>query len=139
MEVAKIYNYYQWYRNGIIIPGANNYQYITSSKANYYVEVTDENGCTENSDTVLVETSISNLVSKTEIKLYPNPTQNSVTIDAPLKVNVRVINMVGSLIMDVQDAKTINIENQVDGTYFFYIADENNQLISVEKITKLNR
>lgn len=140
LQVAKIYNYYQWYRNGSIISGANNYQYITSSKGTYHVEVTDENGCTENSDTVLVETnSISNLVSKTEIKLYPNPTQNSVTIDAPVKVNIRVINMVGSLIMDVQDAKTINIENQVDGTYFFYIADEHNQLISVEKITKLNR
>lgn len=140
LEVGKGYNYYQWFKDGAPVLGANNSQFNTNTKGSYYVQVTDENGCIANSDTVLVETnSINNIVTNAELKLYPNPTQNTVTIDAPIKVNVKVLNMVGSLIMTIENAKEINLANQVDGTYIFYISNEQNQLISVEKILKLNK
>jgi large repetitive protein len=137
LEVAKTYLYYQWYRNGAIVSGAKNYLYITSSTGDYFVEVTDANGCIGYSDTVHVETNgINHVIAKTAIKIYPNPTKNIVHIDAPIKVNVSVVDMVGKLIAEEKNVQSVNLENFTDGMYFFRITDENNQLISVEKITK---
>lgn len=141
LSIAKTYRYFQWYHNGAPVAGANNYVFNISLKGSYYVEVTDENGCTNVSDTVFIEKNvgISNTPARTAMKLYPNPTQNKINIDAPIKINVRVIDIVGKVVFEGNDVQTVDLENQPDGTYFFRISDENNQLISVEKITKASR
>jgi len=42
---------YQWYRNTVSLPGHTSDTLITNSSGNYYVIVTDGNGCVLNSDT----------------------------------------------------------------------------------------
>src|SRR6202008_3771632 len=37
---------YQWYFNSAIIPGATNQTYTPTANGNYYVVITDTNGCT---------------------------------------------------------------------------------------------
>lgn len=142
LQIPNSYTYYQWYKNGAIIVGANGNKFTTTTNGKYYVEVSDVNGCVINSDTVTINktNSINSIVvSKSDVKLYPNPTQNTVSISAPVIVNVRVLNMVGSMVAEVKGASVINLENQADGTYFFYISNEENQIISVEKITKMSK
>lgn len=137
-QIPSIYKYYQWYRNGTIIPGAAGYKRNITSNGKYHVEVTDENGCTTLSDTLIVNkpTSISNLVNKSDLKIYPNPTNNIVHIEAPAAIAVRVSNIFGQVVLEEKNVKTIDLTNAADGTYFLQITDENDQLISVEKITK---
>jgi hypothetical protein len=138
MKVASIYTYYQWYRNGAQIVGANNYQLNTTTPGKYFVQITDENGCLNNSDTIeiLQPNSISNVTTNGVIKIYPNPTQSIVNIDAPIAVNVVVTDLTGRIVADVKDAKSVDLENYADGTYIFRLFDQSNQLISIQKISK---
>ena len=138
MKVASIYTYYQWYRNGTQIVGANNYQLNTTTPGKYFVQITDENGCLNNSDTIeiLQPNSINNVTTNGVIKIYPNPTQSIVNIDAPIPVNVVVTDLTGRIVADVKDAKSVDLENYADGTYIFRLFDQSNQLISIQKISK---
>ena len=138
MKVPSIYVYYQWYRNGAKIIGANNFQLTSTTPGKYYVEVTDENGCLNNSDTIeiLQPSAIKNVTANGVIKIYPNPTQSIVNIEAPMAINVVVSDLTGRKVFEVKDAKSVDLENYADGTYIFRLFDQNNQLISIQKISK---
>ena len=45
---------YQWYKNGSLIPGANNMTYYASTHGEYWAEVANGFGCTNNSDSVYI-------------------------------------------------------------------------------------
>lgn len=138
MKVPAIYVYYQWYMNNKQIIGANNFQLNTTTPGKYFVQVTDENGCLNNSDTVeiLQGSSIKNVTANGVIKIYPNPTQSIVNIEAPMSINVVVTDLTGRKVFEAKDAKSVNLENYADGTYIFRLLDETNQLISIQKISK---
>lgn len=138
MKVPAIYVYYQWYRNNVQIVGANNYQLISTTPGKYFVQVTDENGCLNNSDTIeiLQGSAIKNVTANGVIKIYPNPTQSIVNIEAPMAINVIVTDLTGRKVFEAKDAKSVNLENYADGTYIFRLLDESNQLISIQKISK---
>jgi trimeric autotransporter adhesin len=139
LEVPAGYVYYQWYRNNAFIPGANSRTYLTTSIGDYFVVVTDENGCLNNSDTIsiLQSSSISNSVTKTELKIYPNPTKEIVYIESPISITVRVTDVVGRVVFEAENPKSVSLANLADGTYFFRISDENDRLITVEKVSKV--
>jgi hypothetical protein len=139
LSISKSYNYYQWYKNNVSIVGANSSSYKVTAKGSYHVEVTDENGCLNQSDTVkiLSTTGIESAI-KNELKIYPNPTRNIVKIDAPIKVNVKMTDIVGKLVLEAKDTKEINLEQFADGTYLLMITDEENNMITIEKIHKIN-
>lgn len=142
LQLDKTYYRYQWYRNNKPIPGATLRTYTMSFDGSYFCEVTDVSECYTYSDTVQV-TALSvkdqgNNGVKGSIKLYPNPTRDVVNIDAPIRVNVVVTDVVGKLVMSKDDVKAIDLSGFADGTYFFRIFDEQQQLISVEKINKLS-
>lgn len=134
------YSYYQWYRNGTKIIGANADNYTFTTNGYYYAEVTDGNGCLNYSDTVNVNGLNIGFVQNngTKVKVYPNPTRDVVYIDAPIKVNVRVTDIVGKVVFEQKNATSVSLEHFTDGSYFFRISDENDQLISIEKITKMS-
>ncbi|MCC6186196.1 MAG: T9SS type A sorting domain-containing protein [Chitinophagaceae bacterium] len=137
LEIANIYRYYQWYRNGVILYGANKSVYNILSKGNYYVEVTDANGCLNNSDTInVINTSGIKELSQVSIKLYPNPTHDKVSIETPIPVNIQVIDMLGKLILEKEDASEVNLEDFANGIYLLRISDRNGLLIGTEKIIK---
>ena len=138
LSLDRTYSNYQWYRNNKIIVGATSKTFTMMFDGTYYAEVSDVNGCFKNSDTVSaytlsVKSTQTNAIS---IKIYPNPTQNIVYIESPAKVKVVVADVVGRTILTKHEATSIDLKDFADGTYFFRIFDEMNQLISVEKITK---
>ena len=45
---------YQWYKNGNAIPGANNINYFVKTHGEYWVEVANGFGCSNNSDSVYI-------------------------------------------------------------------------------------
>ena len=74
---------------------------MVTQGGNYYVIVTDANGCTQTSNSVLFnETSIGE-AAISEIKIYPNPFRDEATIDLGKSVSdvvVRVMDIYLSLI-----------------------------------------
>ncbi|MCC6185941.1 MAG: T9SS type A sorting domain-containing protein [Chitinophagaceae bacterium] len=140
LEVANIYRYYQWFRNGVKLIGANVFRYTTTTSGKYYVEVTDGNGCLNNSDTVMIQpsTKISNTAIKETLKIYPNPTNSKVFIDAPINVNVKVTDITGRLVLDAKEVQEIDLSRFADGSYLFLITDAENNIITVEKIDKID-
>ena len=69
------YTSYQWYYNGNALSGATGQSHLAIADGDYYVVVTDTNGCSNNSDTV----NISNVMvyepgrQNAGVSLYPNP------------------------------------------------------------------
>jgi len=74
---------YQWYYNGVLIPGATEYFYVASESGNYNVVATDANGCEVEAAIFDVIAGLSPVISKGEgefVKLYPNPVTDQLTV-----------------------------------------------------------
>jgi len=73
---------YQWYFNGAPIPGATGSQHTPANSGNYYVVAWDLNNCSGNSFNIeYTFTGITDLSDKYDIRVYPNPTNGSFTLE----------------------------------------------------------
>ena len=76
---------YQWYRNGVAIPGATNQQYSYNRSGNYQVIVSNNSGCTSYGDGYLVGNSGGGIgveeFKLSDLSLYPNPSSGNLTLD----------------------------------------------------------
>lgn len=135
------YIYYQWYKNGSSILGETYPAYTFSGDGKYYAVVTDANGCTVNSDTVDIRnTAVRQFaVQQGTIKVYPNPTGGLLYIDAPVKLMVEVTDLMGRRLIYEKNASIINMANLPDAAYIVRIYNENNELITVERVNKLTQ
>lgn len=137
LSVASGYRYYQWYFNFKKLIGANKNSHKMAGSGYYYVEVSDENGCIINSDTInYIQSTGMQTVSKTELKIYPNPTNSLVHLEAATDLNVIVSDVTGRIVLSEKGINAVDLSRFVSGTYIFRIMDQSNNLISIEKITK---
>lgn len=74
-------SFYQWYLNGMPIPNADQQKYVATKSGNYFVEVTDINGCITVSDEVKIIVTLTSDAPKAEFYLYPNPTSYILNIN----------------------------------------------------------
>jgi len=76
---------YRWYCNGKLIPGANNYYYIAGRKmGDYQVSIGNSLGCYTISDVLSIppgDVGIDDADPFEGLKIYPNPTTGSFTIE----------------------------------------------------------
>jgi hypothetical protein len=64
---------YQWFLNDTVITGATDSIYIAKTGGSYTLQITDSNGCIENSNPIVI-TGINNEPSENNIAVFPNPT-----------------------------------------------------------------
>ncbi len=72
--------------------------------------------------------------------IYPNPAKSNINISGinHLKLSYTITNLMNEKIINKRELKeSINIENLQKGIYLFYIYDEQNILIKIEKIIKI--
>jgi len=94
----------QWYLSNNAINGATNYYYITNSNGNYYVKVTNSNGCSSNSANYYYNSvGIKNSDIASSIKIFPNPTNDIINISGE---NINSI-----IVMDIQGQKINEYNN----------------------------
>lgn len=137
MTVTSAYSSYQWYFNGTAISGANSSSYTATQIGNYYVVVTDANGCSNKSNTMNVtDLAVSGVTGNTTIHVYPNPTNDIVNIEAPVKVNVVISDLSGKQLMELKDATRVDLGDMAAGIYMMTIRDTDNRPIAVERIVK---
>lgn len=81
-------------------------------------------------------TGVNNIGKVSNVSFYPNPATAIVNVVAQEAVNVSVISVDGKLLIDQNDAKTINISNLANGIYFIKAYDAQNNLLKTEKLIK---
>ena len=74
---------YQWYHNGVLIPGATEYFYIAPESGNYNVVATDANGCEVEAVIFDVVAGVNPVSENPGFILFPNPAGESLLISAP--------------------------------------------------------
>ena len=103
---------YQWYLNGIAIPGATSQSYLAIQNGNYTVMVTNAEGCTATSPPFPITSflGIDKLNGGYDVVLYPNPFSTSATLEIKGAIPNGAVTMV---VMDMigRDLKTISLSN----------------------------
>jgi len=127
---TQTYSSYQWYFNGTPIPGATFNTYIPSqSTGQYYVIVTDANGCQGTSNVFNYFASLSDY-NNVGVSIYPNPTKDNLFISVEGITDVYTINVLttfGQLIISKSgdnETNTINIAELPSGMYLVEIRSE---------------
>src|SRR4029079_18461865 len=90
---------YQWYENGILLPGATDYFYVAMESGNYNVVATDENDCEVEAVIFDVIASMGQLSSGEGMILFPNPVKDKLEIrnlPAIDDISIKVYNAIGT-------------------------------------------
>ena len=137
------YTTYQWYLNNLPISLATASATRAISNGNYKVAVTDTNGCQSFSDIFvlqnwsgLINEGVNPIVNGSNIRIYPNPAQHTVHIEAPAKVKAIISSIDGKVVIEQADATEINIDNLANGIYMIRIYDEAGQMVKADKLIK---
>lgn len=132
------YTTYQWYRNGKAIAGSTKRNHTLLFDGYYHVVVTNNVNCLNSSDSVMIKNLSVQSISRNdvEIKVYPNPTQNQVTIESPLSVNLSVKDIAGKQVMSLKDAKSVDMSLFADGIYIFTLTDNDGVILKMDKVMK---
>jgi hypothetical protein len=99
---------YQWYREGVAIPGATSETYTATQDGLYFVEVGDGSPCSSRSNTIVIGTTDVADETGVSIRMYPNPTDGVVTIDGEAldQQRIVVIDALGRLVLSTSVSGT---------------------------------
>lgn len=91
----------QWYYNQFPIPSANSNKLYISQLGHYFVKTTTLQNCSNNSDTLHVQTVGLESNAKVKTSIFPNPAKDFVTIrtDTPLE-QIRILELNGKVLFD---------------------------------------
>ncbi len=127
---------YQWYFNGQPIVTGTSATWVANETGNYSVEVTFANGCTGLSNEIFISfVGIDDLVFG-EVKLFPNPSSDKVTISLEKKIagrtKVEIIDQFGRIISTNEveniDAYSFSVSQFEDGVYFIALTNSDSTI-----------
>ncbi|MES2590382.1 MAG: T9SS type A sorting domain-containing protein [Bacteroidota bacterium] len=137
---------YQWYLNGIIIPGSTAQSHLATQNGNYTVVVTNASGCTATSPPfpIISFLGIDKLDgTNTVVSIYPNPFSSSATIEIKGavgngEIGIIVYDMLGKVVKNVAllpNAQsttsqsglsfTLDRNDLPNGMYFYKLTNKN--------------
>jgi hypothetical protein len=109
----------------------------------YSVVVIDINGCSDTSSNFTVTgggtTGIGATPTVNGIRIYPNPATTVLSVDAPEKVNIRLLSIDGKLLIEQNNATTIDVSMLPNALYLIMIYDDNNLLLTTSKFVKTDQ
>ncbi len=142
---------YQWYLNGILIPGATSQSYLATQNGNYTVMTTNASGCsaTSNPFPIISFLGIDNIDGTNVISIYPNPFSTSATLEIKGAVGN---DEVGFLIFDMLGREVKNVtllptnttksgmsftidRNDLSNGMYFYKLKNKNEIIGSGKFS----
>ncbi len=126
---------YEWYLNGVYIPGANSNTYVPTAVGNYEVVVYDAGGCFGVSPVfVVTSVGISDITANNSLKLYPNPASgilNIKTADASKDLELSIYDVTGRQVFQslLQNGiHTVDISSFESGVYSVIVENGNERM-----------
>ncbi|MBN1183826.1 MAG: T9SS type A sorting domain-containing protein [Bacteroidales bacterium] len=131
---------YTWYKDGDELPvAATEHQYTATENGVYSVEVTDENGCSEMSNSQSVTTIVDVDDPLSVLEIFPNPTNGKINIalkNTPQIERITISNLAGKKVYDqsftekqlINDLE-IDISDQKSGMYIIHVTTDNKPLL----------
>lgn len=108
------YPSYQWFLNGQPIPGGTDSLYAPTESGNYYVQITDENGCIAESDEEWFSfVGIANVNDSYRLRIYPNPNKGRFTIEGEFENNSSLVVSISDLVGKTVYTKAYNVASTV--------------------------
>ncbi len=92
--------FYQWFREGAAIPGANMPETSIIGDGLYTVRITDTGGCTRSSDAYLIGTTdVTDDAMFAGLMVYPNPTNGTLSIQGLVgECEIVIVNNLGTYV-----------------------------------------
>lgn len=139
LSTVAVYDQYQWFLNGMIIPGATQRSYSVVENGSYTVVVETKEGCKDTSAAYGVtnwgETGISGAGGKTgSVHVYPNPVTDKIYVAASVDVDMQLTGIDGKVLKRTTDVRTLSVRDIAAGIYLLSIKDKKGSLLKVEKI-----
>jgi hypothetical protein len=139
LSTSASYLSYQWFFNNQAIGGATTDFITFNTNGAYRVRVTDANGCEGLSEILFMNNvGVASTPVSRSIRIYPNPTNGIMHIDASVKIKVSLRDVTGKAVLEGSDVKEIDLGDVANGTYLLYVSTMDGQLLKVEKVTKTN-
>jgi len=106
---------YQWYFNGSIIPTGTNQTFVATAAGQYTVRVTFANGCVGTSSPLSYGFVGIDILSETELNVYPNPTNGLLNLafkggNTNNDLSILIFDQTGRQIRNVQTQLQENIQ-----------------------------
>ncbi len=130
---------YQWYLNGVAIPGATSQTYTVAANGNYTVVVTT-NGCPSlaSAATNITNTGIADDLAAMKVSVYPNPTSGAFNVKLSgyqVNATVTLYNLAGQVIAAEnvkagEEIKTMNVKGLAAGTYLLKVTSDKGVQVS---------
>lgn len=132
------YQSYRWYLNGQpVVPAAIFNQYNAKTDGVYTLVVTDENGCVITSNEINISDGLSvNDLGIDKVKIYPNPTKNTLFIETDLDVNFVLYSIDGKTLLSMSNSKQVDMSNLSTGMYYLVVEDAATQAKASFKVMK---
>ncbi len=129
---------YQWFYNGVAIPGATGNYHVPTQNGGYTVQTADAAGCLSAISANYNHAPLS-IASGFEEgwKVYPNPSNGQVFIQAPEGIesySVSVADAVGKRLTFALNPQSLDLSSLNSGMYFISIF-KGDQRVSTQKIT----
>ncbi len=138
---AGSYVSWQWYYEGVAIPGAMDSVYAVTQNGTFSVVVSDANGCRDTAYYEVNNTSVSSPQGEQQMIVYPNPVVDKVNVSTPVAATVTFYDVTGKMMssrkLKMPGKMTIDMEGFGPGIYFIRIMDYNGCLLQIEKIIKI--
>lgn len=132
-----LFSSYQWYQDGVVIPGATNQSYDVTANGTYSVEVSDTSGCSNKATAVtMTGVGINAVTAPNGISVYPNPVTDILMIDAPKAINAQLMGLDGKVVAQQNNVHRLEMNTLPNGTYILRISDSNGQLLFSTSVIK---
>lgn len=132
----------QWYKDGVLIPGANGQTLEITETGTYQVFVTDASSdCSiASNELVITSTAIKDQLKNISLRLFPNPNQGSFNVEMESYVSGTYVMTLTNIAGQELNAQTVNItagrviipidvKNLADGMYFFRMTGSEGQTV----------
>jgi Arylsulfotransferase (ASST)/Secretion system C-terminal sorting domain len=122
---------YQWYVDGVLIPGATSQTYTATQSGAYVVRVTDSNGCWFSYSSLFdhsVITDIASFDNSFRFTVYPNPSNGIINLSSEIlpgtNFSVQVLDSRGRLVANEKNNMILDLTHLENGVYFMNVYPE---------------
>ena len=124
----------QWLLDGNEISGANGSYYVPTQTGYYSIKVNDGFCLVESAPFYYNYLSATEMMSKLEIKIYPNPVHDILFITKIEGSILKIFNTTGSLLIETINEGFVSVTDLKKGLYFLkIISNEENHIIKFIK------